>query len=134
MNSLCKDERLANETLFEELLRSDYSFVRYPFRIVAKHSSLPSKFPARIAISVSKKKFKHAVQRNRMKRLIKETFRCNKELLYQSIPSGITVDILFIYLDQQLVTFSKIEKTMQGTLVKIAQDFNHPSHYETKVK
>ncbi|WP_251621254.1 ribonuclease P protein component [Odoribacter lunatus] len=131
MNSLCKDERLVNEILFEELLRSDYSFVSYPFRIVAKRSSLSGKFPARIAISVSKKKFKHAVLRNRMKRLTRECFRCNKELLYQSVSPEITIDILFIYLDQQLMTFSKIEKTMQAALVKIAQHFNHPSHYET---
>lgn len=78
MNTLHKSERLTNKNLFEELLTSSFSFVQYPFRMVAKESSRKGDYPARIAISVSKKKFKRAVHRNRLKRLTREAFRCNK--------------------------------------------------------
>lgn len=74
MYSLSKSERLCSKTLIEELLTSKLSFVKYPFRIVFKESSQIGEFPVRIAISVSKKKFKRAVKRNRIKRLTRESF------------------------------------------------------------
>ncbi len=129
MNTLHKSERLTSKTLFEELLSSNVSFVQYPFRFVAKESSRAGDYPARIAISVSKKKFKRAVHRNRLKRLTREAFRCNKSLLYDALPPGQTLDILFIYLDSQPVPFSKVEKALQTALVRMARHFNNlPAH------
>ena len=86
MYSLSKSERLCSKTLIEELLTSKLSFVKYPFRIVFKESSQIGEFPVRIAISVSKKKFKRAVKRNRIKRLTREAFRLNKNDFYNNIP------------------------------------------------
>lgn len=130
MNTLHKSERLTNKTLFEELLSSNFSFVQYPFRMIAKGSSISGDYPARIAVSVSKKKFKRAVHRNRLKRLTREVFRCNKSLLYDTVPSGLTIDILFIYLDNRIAAFPKVEKALQAALVKIARHFSNLSAYE----
>ena len=113
MYSLSKAERLCSKILFEELLTSEISFVKYPFRVVLKDSSIPGEYPARIAISVSKKKF------NRVKRLTREAYRLNKPEFYQHIIPGHTVDILFIYLDQNLPVFSKTEKAIKSVLKKI---------------
>lgn len=129
LNSLHKSERLTNKTLFEELLSSNFSFIQYPFRIVAKESSYSGEFSARIAISVSKKKFKRAVHRNRLKRLTREAFRCNKHLLYDTVSPNQTIDILFIYLDKQIVEFSKVETSLKTALTQIARHFtNLPDH------
>lgn len=119
MYSLSKSERLCSKTLIEELLTSESSFVKYPFRIVLKKSSQPGEYPARIAISVSKKRFKRAVKRNRIKRLTRETFRLNKPDLYNQLPSGQTIDLLFIYLDNSLPSYVKIEKAMKSAIKKI---------------
>lgn len=119
MYSLSKSERLSSKTLIEELLTSESSFVKYPFRIVLKKSSQPGEYPARIAISVSKKRFKRAVKRNRIKRLTREAFRLNKTDLYNQLPSGQTIDLLFIYLDNTLPSYVKIEKAMKSTIQKI---------------
>ena len=119
MYSLNKAERLCSKILFEELLTSELSFVKYPFRIVFKLSSSPGEYPARIAVSVSKKKFKRAVKRNRIKRLTRETYRLNKPEFYQHLLPGHTVDILFIYLDHNLPVYSKVEKAMKNALLKI---------------
>lgn len=119
MYSLSKAERLCSKTLFGELLSSELSFVKYPFRIVLKDSSCPGEFPARIAISVSKKKFKRAVKRNRVKRLTREAYRLNKPAFYENLAPGHTVDILFIYLDQNLPSLTKTEKAMKSALQKI---------------
>ncbi len=127
MYTLSKSERLCSKTLIEELLKSRLSFVKYPFRIVYKASSQTGEFPARIAISVSKKKFKRAVKRNRIKRLTREAFRLHKQELYEQIPPGSTFDILLIYLDKELWDFEKTEKSVKAALEKIGTELNDNS-------
>lgn len=119
MYTLSKSERLCSKILIEELLAAGLSFVKYPFRVVYKYSSHPGDFPARIAVSVSKKRFKRAVKRNRIKRLAREAFRLNKAELYERMTEGKTVDMLFIYLDNSLPSFAKTEKAVKGILQKI---------------
>lgn len=106
--------------MLDELLATKCSFVKYPFRIVFKESSQAGDFPARIAVSVGKKKFKRAVKRNRVKRLAREAFRLNKTEFYDRIPAGKTVDILFIYLDNALPTYAKTELAIKNAMQKIA--------------
>lgn len=108
----------------EELLASDLSFVKYPFRVVYKISSTPGEYPARITVSVGKKRFKRAVKRNRVKRLTREAFRLNKAILYNEIQEGKTIDILLIYLANSLPSFAKTEKAIKAILQKIAAHCN----------
>ena len=118
--TFCKEERLCRKGGFEELLSSGYSFVSYPLRIVIRLYPRGEKdFPARIAISVSKKRFKRAVKRNRVKRLVREAYRLNKNSLYSRIPGNQTMDILFIYLHNEISEFDKIEKAITGAIKKI---------------
>ncbi|MDL2231210.1 ribonuclease P protein component [Porphyromonadaceae bacterium OttesenSCG-928-L07] len=126
MNSFCKSERLTHKSLFEELFLSGFSFIKYPFRVVVKESSVPGEYPARIAISVSKKKFKAAVKRNRVKRLVREAFRLNKHSFYECAGGqNKTYDIIFIYLDYQLPSSHlKIEKAMKNSLSHIIKHFH----------
>ena len=119
MNTFCKSERLCNKKLFEDLMSSGCSFIKYPFRVVFKVSALPGDHPARIAISVSKKKFKRAVKRNRIKRLTREAYRLSKTGFYENIDPGLTLDILFIYLDNQVLEYAKIEPAMKNALQKL---------------
>ena len=93
--------------------------MKYPFRVIFKISSQVGEYPARIAVSVSKKKFKRAVKRNRIKRLTREAYRLNKPEFYRQIPEANTIDILFIYLDNQLHSYQKIEKAIQHSMRKI---------------
>ena len=129
MNTFCKSERLCNKILFEELLTSDFSFVSYPFRVIAKKSSQPGEIPARIAISISKKKFKRAVKRNRLKRLTREAYRLHKTSAFENrlFP---TLDILFIYLDHTEWKYTKIEQAIRNSLQKITQHFDNASCHE----
>lgn len=120
MYSFSKSERLCSQTLFDELLASELSFVKYPFRVVFRDSSQPGLFPARLAVSVSKKKFKRAVKRNRIKRLVRESFRLNKSGFYRQVPAGHTVDLLFIFLDKELPSYSRTEKAVKDALQKVS--------------
>ncbi len=121
MNTFTKSERLCSKRLFEALAGSDFAFVKYPFRVVAKRSAVLGEYPARVAVSVGKKRFKQAVKRNRVKRQTREAYRLNKAPFYDALPLGQTWDVLFIYLDRQLPEYSRIEKSVRASLHKILQ-------------
>ena len=67
-----KEEHLCRKKLIEELFgKQGSSFGVYPLRIVWLKSEAPSAAPPQVLISVSKRTFKRAVDRNRLKRLIR---------------------------------------------------------------
>ena len=87
--TFCKAEHLCSRSRFERLLSSGFSFISYPLRVIVYVSEREEEeFPARMAISVSKKRFKRAVKRNRVKRLVREAYRLNKFRLYENIPEN----------------------------------------------
>src|SRR5690606_13910329 len=90
-NSFKKEERLCNKRLIEQLFHKGSSFHLYPFRL----TFLPSKeitVPAQVLIAVPKRRFKRAVDRNLLKRRIREGYRILKR------------NILYDFLDQQQVS------------------------------
>ena len=74
-----KAERLSSKKKIEELFAKGSSIYLYPFRLVYVSHTEPT--PHQLLISVSKRNFKKAVTRNRIKRLIREAYRTNKQLL-----------------------------------------------------
>ncbi|MBB4035893.1 ribonuclease P protein component [Dysgonomonas hofstadii] len=114
--SFCKEERLCSTKSIDRLFASGVSFVAYPLRVVFYLENEPDegKRFAKILVSVSKKKFKRAVKRNRVKRLIKEAYRLNKskysEVLRQNERR---MDIAFLYLKGELPDYAEIEKAIQ---------------------
>jgi ribonuclease P protein component len=104
--SFSKQERIYRRNDFRKLLTEGKSFYHYPFKCIYlwKEATV---FSGRIAISVSKKKFKNAVDRNKIKRLIRENYRLEKHVLYQEyVDSKQSVDILIIYIGTKIHSFS----------------------------
>ena len=54
--------------------------------------------PVQLLISVPKKRFKHAVDRNRVKRQVREAYRLNKQRLWERVPEGKALAVVFIWL------------------------------------
>ncbi|HET8829276.1 MAG TPA: ribonuclease P protein component [Pelobium sp.] len=78
-----KEERLCSKKLLDELFKNGSSFLLYPFRVTWQLSPDNAQlFPAQIVVSVPKKRFKHSVSRNLIKRRIKEAYRLNKQSLF----------------------------------------------------
>ena len=103
------------------------SFSVFPLRVVY----LPVEeleADASILISVSKRRFKRAVKRNRVKRQIREAYRVNKhELLNILVERKCRLAIAFIYLSDQLVESSIIEDRMRIALVRITEKMAAPN-------
>ena len=118
--TLSKEERLYAEKRIEALFAGGSSFIAYPLRVVyiVREKETEDESPAvTILIIVSKKRFKRAVKRNRVKRLVREAYRLNKkEFLEFSIQSKKSYDIAFLYLKNELPTYAEIEKAILKTI------------------
>ena len=116
-NTLRKSERLDRKKVIEKMFAcGSRSFSVFPLRVVY----LPVEeleAPVSILVSVSKRRFKRAVKRNRVKRQIREAYRMNKHgLLAVLTEKKCRLAVAFIYLSDQLVDSSVIEDRMKTAL------------------
>lgn len=109
--SFPREERLRSKKLITELFSKGSSFNLYPLRFVyVKHPQLETTAP-QILVSVSKKYFKKAVDRNRLKRQMREAYRLNKAKLN---PNGVfNLRVLgIIYIGKEKNSFDLILKKL----------------------
>lgn len=114
--TLSKQERLSSLKDIESLFTEGHSLIKYPFRLVWRQSPLPEDFPVRIMFSVSKKKFPRAVDRNRVKRLMRESYRLLKPDLFTAFPSDLTFHLGLIYTGNEILELESIQKRMAVAL------------------
>lgn len=121
MNSFNKEERLCSIKLIERLYHSGSSFLVYPFRILWLKSDTDSSFPVQVLISVPKKKFKRAVDRNLLKRRIREIYRLNKsQSLYPFLNERSEKIILGInYIGNEIAEYALLEKKFISALERL---------------
>lgn len=103
-----KRERLVSQHLIDLLFgqSASRSLAAFPLRVVyhlrERHAGDES---VQMLVSVPKKRFHHAVDRNRVKRQVREAYRHSKQLLYDALPEGKALLIAFVWLsDRQLPT------------------------------
>lgn len=84
--SFKRGERLKSRKVIEGLFSQGQSFGQYPIRIVwTIIKPRLSTYPVQCAFTVPKRKFPKAVQRNRIKRQMREAFRQKKHILYEAL-------------------------------------------------
>lgn len=114
-----KKERLCSEIQISDLFQNGESFMSYPVRVVMQVFKPVENPGIQVVISVPKKKLKHAVDRNRVKRLLRETYRLNKQiLLEQVIAQEASVRLAFIWVPSEILDYQRVEKKMKEALVK----------------
>ena len=121
--TLCKAERLNSKILIGKMFEGGISksFSIFPIRVVYMPVE-QGEASASILISVSKRRFKRAVKRNRVKRQIREAYRVNKhELLNALAEKKCRLVIAFIYLSDQLTESSVIEERVKIALARIVE-------------
>lgn len=95
--TLSKIEKLKSKKLIEQLFSDGLSVSNYPLRLVYLQTTFETSTPlTKAGFSVSKKKFKKAVDRNRIKRLLREAYRLNKHVYFNNITTQYAFMILYI--------------------------------------
>ena len=119
-----KQERIVSHQLIETLFEKGDSqtLAAYPLRAVfLKKERQQGHAPVQILISVPKKRFKHAVDRNRVKRQVREAYRLHKQLISDIIPDDKELLIAFIWLSDSHCPSIEVEKRMVSLLQRIAK-------------
>ena len=107
-----KSERLKSKNTIDLIFSKGKSVSKYPLRLVYAAVETDSNQPIQVGVSVSKKHFKKAVDRNYFKRVLRETYRLNKQLLY---PTGEQrYAFMLFYQTSERLPYAEIEeKTKQ---------------------
>lgn len=116
MPRLSKIERLHGEIAINQLFNKAKRFTAYPLRV--HYAFTAPTAPARILVSVPKKLFKHAVDRNLLKRRIREAYRLHKP--------AIAVDMALVYMDKEIASYEVIEKAMLKLIEKVTTTYTEP--------
>ena len=94
--TLGKEERLKSRKLIERLYKEGAYVKSFPLRMVFLQTEHTSNFPAQVGVSVPKRNFKRAVDRNRIKRLMRETYRLQKQIVYENIDKSFVFMISYL--------------------------------------
>jgi ribonuclease P protein component len=111
-----KTEKLKSKITIDLLFSKGKSVSKYPLRLVFVESDygIPeaSEQKLKMGVSVSKKYFKHAVDRNYFKRVLRETYRLNKHLLFDHLDKPYAM--MFFYQTKDRLSYEEINnKTIQ---------------------
>ena len=121
MYTFTKEERLCNKKLIDGLFHNGSSFLCYPFKASWMLTGSEQQFPVQVVFSVSKKRFKRAVDRNLIKRRVREAYRLNKQVqLYNSlVEADKKIALSLAYIGKEIASYDLIEKKMLKLLIQL---------------
>jgi ribonuclease P protein component len=107
-----KEDKLKSKIAIGLLFSEGKSVSKYPLRLVYHSASIGANQKTQVGVSVSKKHFKKAVDRNYFKRVLRETYRLNKHLLLDSLDKPYS--FMLFYQTKDRLSFQEINtKTIQ---------------------
>ena len=115
-----RKEKLKSKKLIEQLFQEGRSISVFPMRLVYLKTVFDDGVNIKTGISVSKRNFKNAVDRNRIKRLMREAYRLNKPIYFNNFSTQYAFMIL--YIGNEKNTFQEIETKMKLLFDKFLKD------------
>ena len=123
-HTLGKEDKLKSKKAIELLFAEGNRVKSHPFQLIFLQKEHTSTFPIKIGFSVPKRLIKLAVNRNRVKRLMREVYRKNKEQFSKNIEEQYIC--MLIYTSKKEIKYDNLElsirKVCNNFLTKIAQD------------
>jgi ribonuclease P protein component len=119
--TLRKTERLYEKKAIDTLFAEGESITQSPVRLLWKRNEGESKPSVKAAFTVPRKNFKKAVDRNLLKRRMREAYRKNKYILIGAVDSKLQhYHLMFVYISREKVLYKEIETKIVLTLQRLA--------------
>ena len=128
--TLHKDERVTRRKVIEELFAAGRTFSSHPLRVfyltkaaAGSTGDESEDAPLQFGVGVSKRHFKKAVDRNRVKRLLKETYRLQKEPLLNAVQAkALSLRVFVIFTGKELPLFEELKDKMAEALERLTKE------------
>ena len=111
-----KKDKLKSKKLIEKLFKEGKNISNYPIKLVYLKAHLPQDIEIQAGVTVSKKNFKTAVKRNRIKRLLRESYRLNKHVVFNNMEGSFA--FMFLYIGKEMPQYHMVEESMKKILQK----------------
>lgn len=119
---LRSEERLKSRKQLSTVFEEGRSTTAFPLRLVWWLAKEKGTYPVRVAFSVPRKVWRHAVDRNLLKRRMREAYRRNKHVLYDAdVPTGRQLLLVCVYTANVRSAFDQIQTAMCKGLGHIAR-------------
>lgn len=117
-----KEERLSKKSLISKLFEEGKKIYSFPFRVTILQGPIPTSFPAQVLISVPRNLFKRATDRNRIKRLIREAYRKNKFILYETLEARHKQMLICVqYTPKEILSYQMIQEKIIVLLQRLKE-------------
>ena len=116
--SFHKNERLCSKKVIDKLFAEGKSVFVYPLKIIYLETQLPFKNKVQAGFTVGKRNFKKAVQRNLIKRRMREAYRLNKQKLYDNTGEK-QLALFIIYTGKTISEYKQIETAIIKGIKKL---------------
>lgn len=122
MFNLPKTERLCSKKQIEELFAHGQRLWVFPYNVCWMRCDATIQPPAQVLVSVSKKRFHHAVDRNRVKRLIRECYRLHKPQLLQLLrDADCSLQLAISYAHNEILDYDTLYHKMDKIVERLSQ-------------
>ncbi|KAF2336518.1 ribonuclease P protein component [Flavobacterium daemonense] len=125
-----KNERLKSKTTIGLLFSEGKSVSKYPLRLVYRQADQEYQGNTKVGVSVSKKYFKKAADRNYFKRVLRETYRLNKHLLLDNLNQPYA--FMLFYQTKDKLSYEEINTKTIQLFEKFIQQINKTTDSENK--
>lgn len=121
--TLSKNERLKSRKIIEQLFSEGLSIAVFPIRITYKTIEKGDHI-LQAGFSASSRNFKKAVDRNRIKRLLRESFRRQRADLFNQLSSAnLHLAIFIIFTGKEVPAYELVDEKMKKALKKLSEQF-----------
>ena len=122
MQTFGKQEHLCSFTEIRKLFNEGHTFFRHPIKVYWLPGDWTGSPVIRVMVSVSKRNFKKSVDRNRIKRLLRECFRRNKHIAIEGLNRQ-TCMLAFVYSGKEIPEFISLEPIIIKLLQRLIKEY-----------